>query len=202
MPDDTARSHVINRRQLRRGSRASLAVAEVATVGLLAAACAGGSPGPGVASLRGTTTTVASSGSFGRGSSGESSQSEQLQFAHCMRSHGVTDFPDPSPTGGQLQDIAHSGVNPRSPTYRAALRACEKYTPAGNMTPAQTAADNAKGVLFSQCMRSHGVPNFPDPVIGPTGGQAINLGPEHIDPNSSIVEAANRACQKIIPLGK
>jgi hypothetical protein len=63
-----------------------------------------------------------------------------------MRSHGVTDFPDPSANGGQLQNIANSGVNTKSPTYQAALQACKKYTPAGNMTPAQSAAENAKGL--------------------------------------------------------
>ena len=96
-----------------------------------------------------------------------------------MRSHGVPDFPDPSASGGQLNAISAAGINTQSPTYQAALQACKKYSPAGHLTPAQSAADNAKGLEFSQCMRSHGVPNFPDPITGPTGGQAINLGLGH-----------------------
>jgi hypothetical protein len=205
MDNDTARSPAVNKPWRRRGFGASLAlVGLLVTIGLLAAACGPGSKDPGAASASSTTTTttVAPSGSSGSGSSGGTSQSLQLQFAQCMRAHGVTDFPDPTANGGQLQNIANSGVNTQLPTYQAALQACKKYTPAGNLTPAQSAAENAKGLLFSQCMRSNGVPNFPDPITGPTGGQAINLTGLGIDPNSPIFQAANAACQKIVPGSK
>jgi hypothetical protein len=165
-----------------------------AAIGL--AGCGGPSP-TGVASLgqssggRGnpvrTTTTVA-----------ESSLPEKLQFARCMRSNGVPNFPDPKPGTGELQNIANAGVTTGSAAYQAAFQACKKYTPAGQVTP-QSAADQAKALQFSQCMRAHGVPNFPDPVTGPTGAPAINLGPEHIDPSSPLVGAANQACQRIVP---
>ena len=205
MDDDTARAPAIIKRRQRRGFRASLAlVGVVATIGLLAAACGGGSKNPGAASASSTTTTtttttVAPSGS---NASGETSQSQQLQLAQCMRSHGVPNFPDPSPGGGQLNAIPAAGINTQSPTYQAALQACKKYTPAGNVTPAQSAAENAKGLEFSQCMRSHGVPNFPDPITGPTGGQAINMSGTGIDQNSPTYQAANSACQKIVPGSK
>ena len=81
---------------------AAAAIAGLASLALLAPACGGASKSPGVASAGGTTSiTVATSGSSGSSapagsdSSGESSQPRQLQFAHCMRSHGVPDFPDP-----------------------------------------------------------------------------------------------------------
>jgi hypothetical protein len=200
MDDDTARAPAVIKCRPRRGFRASLAlVGVVATIGLLAAACGGGSKNPGAASASSTTTTVAPSGS---NASGETSQSQQLQLAQCMRSHGVPNFPDPSPGGGQLNAISAAGINTQSPTYQAALQACKKYTPAGNITPAQSAAENAKGLEFSQCMRSHGVPNFPDPITGPTGGQAINMSGTGIDQNSPTYQAANSACQKIVPGSK
>jgi hypothetical protein len=203
MEDDTARPAAIHRLRQRRGLGATLVlVGLVATVGLLASACGGGSQDPGVASAGRTTTTVAPSGSSSSDSSGETSQSEQLQFAQCMRSHRVPNFPDPSPGGGLLNAISAAGINTHSPTYQAAAQACEKYTPAANMTPAQSAAENTKGLEFSQCMRSHGVPNFPDPITGPTGGQAINLTGLGIDQNSPTYQAANQACQSNIPSGK
>jgi hypothetical protein len=204
MDDDPARASAINELQPRRGFRSSLAlVGLLATIGLLAAACGVGSKDPGAASVGSTTaTTVTSSGSSGSGSSGEASQSQQLQLAQCMRSHGVPNFPDPSPGGGQLNAISAAGINTQSPTYQAGKHACEKYTPAANMTPAQSAAENTKGLEVSQCMRSHGVPNFPDPITGPTGGQAINLRGSGIDQNSPTYQAANQACQSIIPSGK
>ena len=36
-------------------------------------------------------------------------------------------------------------------------------TGAGSTSPQDTAASNSKALQFAQCMRSHGVPNFPDP---------------------------------------
>jgi hypothetical protein len=148
-----------------------------------------------------TTTTVAPSGSSGSGSSEDASQS-QLQFAQCMRAHGEPEFPDPSPGGGFLNAISASGINAQSPTYQAALQACKKYTPAGNMTPAQSAADDADGLRFSQCIRAHGVPNYPDPSTGPAGEQAIDLRGRGIDLRSPTFQAANKACQKIVPGSK
>jgi hypothetical protein len=137
MDDDTAHSPAtINCRQ-RRGFGASFAlVGLLATVGLLAAACGGGPKDPGAASGGGTTTTVAPTttttvASSGSNASGETSQSQQLQLAQCMRSLGVPNFPDPSPGGGQLNAISAAGINTQSPTYQAALQACKKYTPAG-----------------------------------------------------------------------
>ncbi len=211
--------------------RAAAAIAGLAALALVATACGGGSKNPGVASAGGTTTATTSasgssgssgstttaqpassvssssgptkpSGSSGSGSSGEASQTQQLQFALCMRSDGVPDFPDPSPSRGLLNAISASGINTRSPTYLAALQACKKYTPAGNMTPAQSATQNTKGLEFSQCMRTHGVPNYPDPSTGPAGEQVIDLRGKGIDPSSPTFQAASEACEKIVPGSK
>jgi len=211
MDDDTARGAAINRLRPARRLGARLAVVGLlAGIGLLAAAC-DGTTGPGVAGGGGTTTvapsgssttTAAPSGSSEPGVAEEATLTEQLKFAHCMRSNGVPDFPDPSATGGLLNAISAAGINTKSPTYQAALQACKQYNPGANLTPAQSAADNAKGVEYAQCMRSDGVPNFPDPIVGPTGGQAINLRGLGIDQNSPTYQAANRACQSIIPSGK
>lgn len=51
---------------------------------------------------------------------------------------------------------------------------------------------------FASCMRSHGVPNFPDPSA--QGGISItpSMG---IDPGSAQFQAAQSACQKDLPQG-
>ncbi|MGH9105793.1 MAG: hypothetical protein ACRDZX_08150 [Acidimicrobiales bacterium] len=184
------------------GKSGTVALAALlAAVGFGLSACGGGSASPGVANAgSSTTTTVAASAS---NSSGESTvASEELQFAHCMRSHGVLNFPDPSASGGFLNAIAAAHINAQSPTDLAAEGTCKKYSPAGHLTPAQSAAENAKAVQFAQCMRSHRVPNYPEPISGPAGGQAVNLGPEHIDPSSPTFQAAQSACQKVVPGSK
>jgi hypothetical protein len=57
-------------------------------------------------------------------------QQQMLAFARCMRQHGVN-MPDPKPGGGIDAD-AGAGVNPDSPKFKAAERACQQYEPQGN----------------------------------------------------------------------
>jgi hypothetical protein len=214
MDDDVTPRCVAGLRRPRRPLVVSLVVMGLlAAIGLLAAACGGGATDPKAASggaSSTSTTAVAPSGTTGSsgagssstGSWGQANQSQQLQFAQCMRSNGVPNYPDPSASGGTLGALSAAGIDTHSASYQAALQACKRYTPAGNLTPAQSAADNAKGIEFAQCMRSHGVPNFPDPTSGPNGEPAVNLGPAGIDPNTPTFQAANRACQKVVPGAK
>jgi hypothetical protein len=44
----------------------------------------------------------------------------ELAFARCMRSHGITDFPDPLPGGG-----FNAPGDTNSPQFEAAARACQ-----------------------------------------------------------------------------
>jgi hypothetical protein len=66
------------------------------------------------------------------------------------------------------------------------------------------ASSSSGSLAFSACMRSHGVPNFPDPVTGANGQAQVQITPgtSGIDPNSPAYQAANRACQSLLPAGK
>jgi hypothetical protein len=54
-----------------------------------------------------------------------------LKFAACMRAHGITHFPDPQTSGGgiTLGFRAGSGIDPQSPQFKAAQRACQNELP-------------------------------------------------------------------------
>ena len=56
---------------------------------------------------------------------------------------------------------------------------------------------------FSKCMRSHGVPNFPDPEFSHGGGGVgIRIGGKKgagIEPNSPQFKAAQKTCQPDLP---
>jgi hypothetical protein len=56
----------------------------------------------------------------------------------------------------------------------------------------------AKGIRFADCMRSHDVPNFPDPSGG--GGIQIPDG-SGINPQSPAFQSAQQACAKLLPGG-
>jgi hypothetical protein len=56
----------------------------------------------------------------------------------------------------------------------------------------------SSGIKFADCMRSHGVPNFPDP--GGSAGIQISSGSE-INPQSPAFQSAQSACSKLMPGG-
>jgi hypothetical protein len=128
-------------------------------------------------------------------------QAKALAFSRCMRSHGVTNFPDPSggKFGLQVQQTPNStsvnGVEVNGPAFRSAMTACRSYLPnGGHPTAAQTAKAKAQALAMSRCMRSHGVPNFPDPQFPSGGGAGIRLNGSGINPNSPAFQAAQKAC--------
>ena len=179
----------------------TVVVGVLAALSFLTTACAGGSAPHGVASLNKarTATTSRSNTPAGPGSSASSGPTEAqlLKYAECMRSHGLSDFPDPVPApGGGYAFKVEPGLNPRSPTpqFKAATTACQKDVPPSleHLTPAEMAANALK---YSQCMRSHGEPDFPEPnsqglikITGPSGVMG---------PSSPEFQRAQKACQSL-----
>ncbi|HTV12028.1 MAG TPA: hypothetical protein VME20_09210 [Acidimicrobiales bacterium] len=69
------------------------------------------------------------------------------------------------------------------------------------INPADEAKHYEQALKFAQCMRAHGIADFPDPSAG--GGIEISGGGPNSDlnPNSSQFSAAQNACQKYMPFG-
>jgi hypothetical protein len=115
--------------------------------------------------------------SGGTGTTARSAVNQGLKFAGCMRAHGVPNFPDPRASGGI--DIAPgSGLGPQSPAFHAAQQACGKLLPGGGPGVRKpTKAQFEAGLAFARCMRTHGLPHFPDPLASaPSGsGPIISL---------------------------
>jgi hypothetical protein len=92
-----------------------------------------------------------------------------LAFSRCMRSHGVAKFPDPT-TSGALPKVTPEQA--RDPQFQAAQRDCQNLLPAdtNDQFPPSEVRLLLIGMLrFSRCMRSHGVPNWPDPATDSEG---------------------------------
>jgi hypothetical protein len=196
-------------------TRTCLTLAVLATAGLLIAGCGGSSSSPGVAHLTSSTSSSENPGSGGSSSpeseSSSSAQQKMIAFSQCMRSHGVPEFPEPSKGHLQIHSSDHNGqvtgVNPQSAQFQAASKACAKLAPKGGKppSPAEQAKLQEQALRFSTCMRTHGVPNFPDPQFSSSGvGIGIRIGrgkggPSRIDPSSPQFKAAQKACQSIMP---
>ncbi len=89
-------------------------------------------------------------------------QQDTLNFARCMRSHGVSNFPD------DLNFQSVPGINPSSPAFKTAQTACQHLLPVKSPPPAAPSAQtHAKLLRLSNCLRAHGYPSMPDPKPNP-----------------------------------
>jgi hypothetical protein len=187
MMNDGPGASRLTRRRVR--LRLGALTAAVASAALLAAGCSGSSSTAATPQL----PTL------------QSMTAKALAYAQCMRSHGITDFPDPT-----VQDNAHeksvgfsmpAGVDNSSPQFKSAAKTCQKQTGFGHPSPAVLQALMADGLKFAECMRSHGITNYPDPV---EHANNIQLGPgpdSGIDTNSPRYKAAQKACVSLLPNG-
>jgi hypothetical protein len=93
-----------------------------------------------------------------------------------MRANGVANFPDPQrgQTTAKFPGAQQLGIS--GSRYRAAEGSCAHLLPNGGRTT-QAALQHmlSELVRLSQCMRAHGVPNWPDPSVGPDGLPGFNL---------------------------
>ncbi|HEV3291246.1 MAG TPA: hypothetical protein VG123_19880 [Streptosporangiaceae bacterium] len=114
-----------------------------------------------------------------------------LAFVQCMRTHGEPTFPDPTSQG----IVSDSQANIGSPVLRAAGLACAALLPPGSLQVTEAQQEQFAGLELkrAECMRAHGVTNFPDPSApgqqGPPPASAGGIGP-----SSPVFQAAARAC--------
>ena len=148
----------------RRGWRSAALLAALVALGLGLAACGGGSSN---ASSNSASLAISGCSPSGCSSPGASAAAEAMavKFSGCMRSHGVSDFPDPT--------VGTNGLPSFGPTdnVKAGRRCSTRLNrPARGTCPASRRARPPKrrrpiaaALRYAACMRSNGVPNFPDP---------------------------------------
>ena len=136
------------------------------------------------------------------GSSGANNTSANAQkavkFAECMRSNGVSDFPDPGASGKfTIDEIANgSSLDTSTPEFTQAISACEDLEPAGFMGSTRSPEQMQAALEFAQCIRANGVPDFPDPANGQAPLVDTNRIPSAAEPGGmSILKAAMQKCR-------
>ena len=173
------------------------ALAAAAGLVLLAAACGGGTS---------SSSTSASSTPPGSGTSSTSAPvsaayvTDKLGLARCLRAHGMPNYPDPDSSG---QEPASTKQLISSPQGQAAVGACSYWN---NRVHGDVATENqallAYYVKFAQCMRSRGLPNFPDPTIAEGRVEfLLNPSQDGFDPHSPQVLAKAHQCESVLPAG-
>jgi hypothetical protein len=175
-------------------------LAVTASLALLTAACgasSGGTSSAGTPSAGGTPTSGAGGGT-------SAYLTDRLGLARCLRAHGVPNFPDPDSSG---QEPADTKQLVSSPQGQAAVGACSYWNDrihndVASSVAAKNQATEAEYVRFAHCMRSHGLPNFPDPTL--VEGRVeflLNPGQDGFDPHSPQVLAKARQCESVLPAG-
>lgn len=88
-----------------------------------------------------------------------------VTFADCMRSNGVSEFPDPTASGDFAYGIeVGSPLDPSSAAWKKAISACKDLQPPGSSGGAASPQEMSRRLTFARCMRDNGVRDFPDPV--------------------------------------
>jgi hypothetical protein len=189
-------------------------IAGLAAFALLAAGCGGGAKTPTVAHLGSSTSSRSSSTGSGSSSSGAGSSqsssaspdSQAVAYSACVRAHGVPNFPDPKvSTHGNEVSVAIA-INPAisgNPNFESAQQACRKLLPGGGPGEGSnhqiSPREQSQYLKAAACIRSHGIPNFPDPTF--SGGGVHLPKTAGINLHSPQVRAAEEACQSLIPGG-
>jgi hypothetical protein len=196
---------VMRRPRRARPSAARTAAAIIATAALvlLAAAC-DGSP-----------SSIGPGGSTNAGASANSPSA--VAYSQCMRSNGVPNYPDP-PSNGQVPKASAQQLGVSSSQLQAAQTACQHLYPnnGGSLTKASLQQCEETGDcpqalvqqtvnamrIYARCMRSHGVPNWPDPTIDSEGRPGFNLVPiTGTDWNSPQISNTMQECEHVMPGG-
>jgi hypothetical protein len=189
-----------------RRARSAIAAAIGAAFMVLGVAACSGSNSPRVAS-------VGSPSSGRSASSSRSVTSSPLAFSRCMRGHGVPDFPDPS-SDGQVPKVNAEHLGVSSTRLMSAQRACQSMLPetggslATSLRQCEEQGDCPQAMVqqvmtqlreFSQCMRSQGIPKWPDPVIDAQGKPEVIIKPWllGVNPDSNQINSVMDQCRQV-----
>ena len=189
-------------------------IAGLTALALLAAGCGGGAKTPTVARL-GSSTSSSNSSAANSGSSSSSAGSSQsgsaspdsqaVAYSACVRAHGVPNFPDPEVSVHGNEVRVAQRVTPGitgNPHFNSAQQACRKLLPSGGpggeSSHPISPQEQSQYLKAAACIRSHGIPNFPDPTFE---GGGVHVSHSGINLHSAQARAAEEACQSLIPGG-
>jgi hypothetical protein len=161
---------------LRRARPTAARITAAITACALVAACGSGSPSsPGSSSSSSSSSSSAVAGHPTAAQIQDHLRHQLLQFADCMRSHGVSNFPDPTSPGQDKEFLLGQipGINTQSPAFQSGRGACKHFLPGGG-TVSRTATAQVMAQLLhsSRCLRAHGLTGFPDPTASAPANQS------------------------------
>jgi hypothetical protein len=144
---------------------------------------------------------------------------QELAFVECMRQAGITDMPDPVPGDESGRSAVRYAIDVMGKgsdaVFQTALDGCLIHLPAPPPDEPPSADEIEAMQQFSQCMRDHGIAEYPDVepapgssdgvnwvvgIPGPVGvpGSPSDKGVVYLDIDNPQVRAAWEACQDLL----
>jgi hypothetical protein len=178
-----------------RKRRPSVALVLVGLIALVGAGC-GSNTASGTASTGGSTGSGARSASASNGANTQATtkQEKAEKFAECVRAHGVPHFPDADATG----NFGNFGVDVSGATFTAAVNACKALQPPGSLSSHRSATQQSAALRFAACVRTNGVPDFPDPINGQPLINTYHIPSSNKPGGMSILNAATHKCGSVL----
>jgi hypothetical protein len=162
-------------------------LAALAIVALIGAGC---SSAP---AEDGSTHTGSTAGSTA--STKLTAQDKAVRFAECIRGHGVPHFPDPNAKGDFV-----FGIDVSPAVWRKAVDACKDLQPPGALSGKRSPKQQSAALRFAQCIRDHGVKDFPDPVNGEPLVDTTRIPSSNRPGGMTILNAAMHECGRVLGL--
>ena len=174
--------------------RPLVALALVVLIGLISAGC--GSNASSETGTAGSSGTPSSSGTTSSGATTKlTAQDKAVKFAECIRGHGVPHFPDPNAKGEFV-----FGIDVSPTVWRKAVDACKDLQPPGSLSGKRSPKQQSAALRFAECVRAHGVKDFPDPVNGDPLIDTTKIPSANRPGGMTILNAATHKCGSILQL--
>jgi hypothetical protein len=179
-----------------------LALALAGLIGLVGAGCGSteSSPSDAASGTDTTGSTVTATGATSSNATAADSadnnlskQEKAVKFAECVRANGVPNFPDPDAKGEY-----NFGVDVTQEVWTKAVDACKALKPPGALSAKRTPKEQSASLRFAQCVREHGVKDFPDPVNGEPLIDTYKIPSSNKPGGMTILNAATDACGTIL----
>ena len=169
------------------------ALGMTAIVAVIAAGCGGTPSSSSTTTHAGSTTTVAHT-STATHTSTLTARQKAVKFSECLRANGVSDFPDPNASG----EFPSYGVSVTAAVWTKAVAACKSLQPPGSLNAHLTQTQFSAALKFAQCVREHGVPDFPDPVNGQPLIDTNRIPSANKPGGMTILNAATHTCGHLL----
>jgi hypothetical protein len=167
-------------------------------VAVVAAGCGGTPSSSGTSAATtadtGSNTTTTAHTSTTNHTSSLTAREKAVKFSECLRANGVGDFPDPNASG----EFPSYGVSVTAAVWTKAVAACKSLQPPGSLNAHLTPTQFSAALKFAQCVREHGVPDFPDPVNGQPLIDTNRIPSANKPGGMTILNAATHTCGHLL----